>query len=194
MWNMLQYRCPNLRELTIDLPLACRHEFDPTPLLRCRWPNLHTLLVSDVWGLVDARHRIKYWHAIPAFFAAHGDILSFGTITSQFKAPLKLPFLRHLQLTSAGLSMYSLDDLLHPLRRFASLTSLSVWLNFTSEWDSARNVSDLFKAGSQISHLEILTCLSAPTFVSWSVLKSPIPVDEGHIRNISQRRCITWRF
>jgi len=191
MWNILQNRCPNLRELTIDLPLACRREFDPTPLLRCRWPNLHTLLVSDVWGLMDARHRIKYEHALPAFFAAHGDILSFGTVLCQFKAPLELPFLRHLQLTSSGLLTYSLDNLIRPLRTFASLTSLSLWLNFTSEWPCSRYVSDLLKACSQISHLEILTCLSNPTFVSGSVLKSPIPADVGHTRNISQRRCTT---
>ena len=192
MWTMLQNRCPDLRELTIDIPLACHHKFNPTPLLRCRWPNLRTLLISEVWRLVKTIPPCDL-PPLRAFFAAHGNIVSLGTVSTQFEEPLELPFLHHLQLTSAGQRRFSLVLLFTAFQTFSSLTSLSIWLNFRFEWEFVREVSDLLKACSQISRLEILTCLSTPTFVSPSILKSPIPSNVNITRNMSRQRYTTCR-
>jgi len=180
---MLQNRCPDLRELTIDIPLACHHKFNPTPLLRCRWPNLRTLLISEVWRLVKTIPPCDL-PPLRAFFAAHGNIVSLGTVSTQFEEPLELPFLRHLHLTGR----FSHVPLFAALRMVSSLTSLSIWLDFRLEWEFVRQVTELLAGCSQISHLEISTCLSTRHFVSPSILKSSIPANVNITRNMSPQR------
>ena len=183
MWTMLQNRCPDLRELTIDIPQTCYHKFNPTPLLHCRWPNLRTLLISEVWRLVKT---IPPGDLLPlrAFFAAHGNIVSLGTVSTQFEEPLELPSLRHLQLTGR----FSHVPLFAALRMVSSLTSLSIWIDFRLEWEFVHQVLELLAACSPISHLEILTCLSTPNFVGPSILKSSIPTNINITRNMSRQR------
>lgn len=166
MWNMLQHRCPDLRELTIDLSRACRYTFDPNPLLRCRWPNLRTLMIGDIWTLARTM-SFAGWPVVRAFFAAHRDLVSFGSVSSQFEEHNYLPFLRHLQLTSVGQTTYSMTTLFRGLQMFSSLSSLSLWLGLgLTKRDFTPNLSDLFRSCPQISHLELFTCLSDPKFVS----------------------------
>jgi len=178
MWNMLRYHCPDLCGLTIDLPRGCHHNFSIGPLIRCRWPKLHTLII----GVFGTNMLNMLWPPVKAFADARGHLVS-----SRF--PAQLPFLRHLRLTSRGetASSFNLNNLFCDSQALPSLTSLSIWFTCRVEYDSIRNVSDVFKSCSQISHLELLTCLSVLSFVSSSdfkISKFP-PID---IRNTTWRR------
>ena|ERR1700722_958865 len=171
MWDLLQTRCPNLCELTIDLPRASYRRYDLTPLLRCRWPNLRTLMVEDLWELTKCVHPTSQPAEI--FFAAHGDLVSLSTRLDHFyEGCVEFPFLRDLKIMFGGhrKSTRSMTALLfRGLRSLPLLTSLTIWAN-SGEWDFAPDFSVLFTSCSQISQLELVTCPTAPAFVSRSIL------------------------
>ena len=126
MWNMLQIRCPDLCELTVDLPRVCHHKFNTNPLIRCRWPKFHTLMVGDIWTFVG----FAGWDLALAFFAIHG-ILDPWALNSETVSTFLVSVLTTV-LQPTDMSIL----LLHDLQGYTSLTSLNIDMAYPWDYSS----------------------------------------------------------
>jgi hypothetical protein len=161
---MLLDRCPNLGLLTLNISRGCSQRFDIPQLLEGRWPRLRSMMIGDIWILINSL-RPEERSTLMAFVAAHANLESFGGVPGQLEELPELPSLRHIRLTSIGQRSHTLPTLVRGLRNVSSITSLSIWFHFIT-WDCAQNVAMLFRCCSQIVELELYTCRLAPTFVS----------------------------